>query len=66
MRVLGGAEAGGKLQAVLLNAGGAIAAAGHAAGLGDGITVARAAIASGAAAERLDALIAFSREPVSG
>jgi anthranilate phosphoribosyltransferase len=63
--ILGGSETGGKLQAVLLNAGGAIAAAGHATDLREGIAVAREAIASGAAAERLDQLIAFSQEPVS-
>lgn len=59
--ILGGAETGGKLQAVLLNAGGAIAAAGHAADLREGIAIARVAVSSGAAAERLDALIAFSQ-----
>ncbi len=60
--ILDGAERGGKLQAVLLNAGGAIAAAGHAADLHEGIAAARTAIASGDAAERLDRLIAFSQE----
>ena len=63
--ILGGEETGGKLQAVLLNAGGAIAAAGHAEDLREGIAVARDAVASGAAAERLDQLIAFSQEAVS-
>ena len=47
--------------AVLLNAAGAIAAAGHAADLREGLALARAAIDSGAAATRLDELIAFSR-----
>jgi anthranilate phosphoribosyltransferase len=60
--ILDGAERGGKLQAVLLNAGGAIAAAGHAADLHQGIAAARTAVASGDAAERLDQLIAFSQE----
>ena len=60
--ILGGSETGGKLQAVLLNAGGAIAAAGHAADLLEGIVVAREAVASGTAAERLEQLIAFSQE----
>lgn len=52
---------GGKRDAILLNAGGAIAAAGHAADLRDGLRQARAAVDSGAAAERLDELVAFSR-----
>ena len=52
---------GGKRDAVLLNAAGAIAAAGHADDLGDGLELAREAIDSGAAAERLDALVEFSR-----
>jgi anthranilate phosphoribosyltransferase len=51
---------------VLLNAGGAIAAAGHAADLADGYGKAAQAVDSGAAAERLEALVAFSqREAVS-
>jgi anthranilate phosphoribosyltransferase len=55
---------GGKRDAVLLNAAGAIAAGGLARDLGEGVEVAREAIDSGAAGERLEALIAFSREPV--
>jgi anthranilate phosphoribosyltransferase len=51
----------GPRDAILLNAGGAIAAAGHAEDLRDGLELARKAVASGAAAERLDALVAFSR-----
>ena len=47
--------------AVLLNAAGAIAAAGHAADLGEGLELARQAVDSGAAAERLEALAAYSR-----
>jgi len=52
---------GGRRSAILLNAAGAIAAAGHAEDLREGLEVAREALDSGAAAERLDALIAFSR-----
>jgi anthranilate phosphoribosyltransferase len=59
-RVFGGAD-GGARDAILLNAAGAIAAVGHAADLREGIELAREAVASGAAAERLDALVAFSR-----
>ena len=54
-------EEGGRRDAVLLNAAGAIAAGGHARDLGEGVGYAREAIDSGAAAERLEALIAFSR-----
>jgi anthranilate phosphoribosyltransferase len=52
----------GRRSAVLLNAAGAIAAAGHAADLAEGLDVAREALGSGAAAERLAQLVAFSRE----
>jgi anthranilate phosphoribosyltransferase len=58
--VLAGAL-GGKRDAVLLNAAGAIAAAGHAADLAEGLERARAAVDSGAAAARLDELAEFSR-----
>jgi anthranilate phosphoribosyltransferase len=58
--VLEGAP-GGHRSAALLNAAGAIAAAGHAADLREGLAYAREAIDSGAAAARLEALIAFSR-----
>jgi anthranilate phosphoribosyltransferase len=58
--VLGGAE-GGHRSAVILNAAGGIAAAGHAESLRDGIARARDAIDSGAAAARLDELAEFSR-----
>ena len=51
---------GGKRDAVLLNAAGAIAAAGRAADLAEGLVLAREAIDSGRAAERLDQLVAFS------
>ena len=57
-------EEGGRRSAVLLNAAGAIAAAGHAADLREGLDRAREALDSGAAAERLDELIAFSLEEV--
>ncbi|MEO5576403.1 MAG: anthranilate phosphoribosyltransferase [Gaiellaceae bacterium] len=58
--VLAGA-AGGHRSAVLLNAAGGIAAAGHAADLREGLELAREAIDSGAAAERLEQLVEFSR-----
>jgi len=53
---------GGRRSAILLNAAGAIAAAGHAEDLSEGLELARSALDSGAAAARLDALVAFSRE----
>jgi anthranilate phosphoribosyltransferase len=56
---------GGRRSAILLNAAGAIAAAGHADDLREGLGLAREALDSGAAAERLDALIAFSQEKSS-
>ncbi len=59
--VLGGA-AGGRRSAILLNAAGAIAAAGNAEDLSEGLELARAAVDSGAAATRLEALAAFTRE----
>lgn len=62
--VFAGAD-GGRRSAILLNAAGAIAAAGHAADLGEGLELARRAIDSGAAAERLERLVAFSRETVA-
>jgi len=55
----------GRRDAILLNAAGAIAAGGHAADLREGLEVARRTIDSGAAAERLESLIAFSRETVA-
>jgi anthranilate phosphoribosyltransferase len=57
--VLGGA-AGGHRSAVLLNAAGGIAAAGHAQDLREGLELAREAVDSGAAAARLDQLVAFT------
>jgi anthranilate phosphoribosyltransferase len=59
--VLGGVD-GGRRDAVLLNAAGAIAAAGHAADLREGLELARGAVDSGAASERLAALAGFTRE----
>ncbi len=53
---------GGKRDAVLLNAAGAIAAGGHAADLREGLALAAAAIDSGRAGERLEELVAFSVE----
>jgi anthranilate phosphoribosyltransferase len=53
---------GGQRSAILLNAAGAIAAAGHAADLREGLELAREAVDSGAAGERLERLAAFSRE----
>jgi anthranilate phosphoribosyltransferase len=61
--VFAGAGGGGR-SAILLNAAGAIAAGGHAQDLKEGIELAREAIDSGTAAERLDALVAFSRAEV--
>jgi anthranilate phosphoribosyltransferase len=55
---------GGRRSAIILNAAGAIAAGGHAADLKEGVAIAREALDSGAAATRLDQLIAFSREAV--
>ncbi|HKA26210.1 MAG TPA: anthranilate phosphoribosyltransferase [Gaiellaceae bacterium] len=58
--VLAGEE-GGRRSAILLNAAGAIAAGGHADDLREGLELAGEAVDSGAAAARLDALIAFTR-----
>ena len=52
---------GAKREAVLLNAGGAVAAGGRARDLEEGYRVASAALDSGAAGERLEELIAFSQ-----
>jgi anthranilate phosphoribosyltransferase len=60
--VFAGEERGAQRDAILLNAAGAIAAGGHADDLRDGLEVARDALDSGAAAERLEALAAFSRD----
>jgi anthranilate phosphoribosyltransferase len=60
-RVFAG-EQGGRRDAILLNAAGAIAAGGHAEDLREGLEQAREAVDSGAAAERLAQLIAFSQQ----
>jgi len=59
--VLAGAR-GAKRSAVTLNAAGAIAAAGHAADLAEGLAAAEEAIESGRAAARLEELVAFSQQ----
>jgi anthranilate phosphoribosyltransferase len=56
---------GGARDAVLLNAAGAIAASGHAKDLSEGLGLAREAVDSGAAAQRLEKLIAFTRAEVA-
>jgi anthranilate phosphoribosyltransferase len=56
--VFSGAD-GGRRDAILLNAAGAIAAGGHAEDLREGLELARTTVESGAAGERLEALIAF-------
>jgi anthranilate phosphoribosyltransferase len=61
IRAVFAGENGGRRSAVLLNAAGAIAAAGRAKDLREGLELAREAVDSGAAAARLDELIAFSR-----
>ena len=58
--VFAGAK-GGRRSAILLNAAGAIAAGGHATDLREGLAIATTAIDSGAAGERLEQLVAFSR-----
>ena len=63
-RVLAGEE-GGHRSAVLLNAAGAIAAAGHAQDLAEGLALAREAVDSGAAAARLEELTAFTQAEVA-
>jgi anthranilate phosphoribosyltransferase len=62
--ILDGKDGGGRRDAILLNAAGAIASAGHAEDLRDGLVLARETIASGAAAARLEQLVAFSQEAV--
>ena len=55
-------EDGGRRSAILLNAAGAIAAGGHAEDLREGLELAREAVDSGAAENRLERLIAFTRQ----
>jgi anthranilate phosphoribosyltransferase len=61
IRAVFAGENGGRRSAVLLNAAGAIAAAGRAHDLREGLELAREAVDSGAAAARLDELIVFSQ-----
>jgi len=65
IREVFGGKMGGRRDAILLNAAGAIAAGGHAGDLREGLEIARRTIDSGAAGERLELLIAFSRESVA-
>jgi len=61
IRAVFAGEQGARRDAILLNAAGAVAAAGHADDLGEGLELARRALDTGAAAARLDELVAFSR-----
>jgi len=56
---------GGRRSAILLNAAGAIAAGGHARDLSEGLELAREALDGGAASERLEQLVAFSKGAVT-
>jgi len=56
---------GGRRSAILLNAAGAIAAGGHAEDLREGLAIARESVDSGAAADRLEQLVSFSRQTVA-
>jgi anthranilate phosphoribosyltransferase len=58
-------KAGACRSAIVLNAAGAIAAAGHADDLAEAVPLAEAALDSGAAADRLAELVAFTRAPVT-
>ncbi len=60
IRAVFAGDHGGKRSAIVLNAAGAIAAAGHAEDLREGLELAREAIDSGAALARLDELVRFS------
>jgi len=60
IRAVFAGQDGGRRSAVLLNAAGAIAAAGHARDLAEGLGLAREAVDSGAAGERLEQLAAFT------
>jgi len=62
--VFAGAD-GGRRSAILLNAAGAIAAGGHAEDLREGLAIARESVDSGAAADRLEQLVSFSRQTVA-
>ena len=63
--VLSGEDSGAKRDVVLLNAGAAIMAAGRMDSIADGLEVAREAIDSGKAIERLDQLIELSQSLAS-
>ncbi len=60
--ILSGEEKGAKRDVVLLNAGAALVAAGLASDLNSGIQLARESIDGGAALQKLDALVRFTRE----
>ena len=59
--MLDGSDTGPKRDIVILNAGAAIMAAGHAHSIADGIVVARDSLESGKALGKLDQLIEFSQ-----
>ena len=61
MRAVLGGEVGPKLDMVLLNAGAALMAAGRAADIKSGIEVAQEIVASGAALDKLEQLVRFSK-----
>src|SRR3954454_6459723 len=61
IRAVFAGENGGRRSAILLNAAGAIAAGGHAEDLREGLALAREAVDSGAAAARLEELVAFTQ-----
>jgi anthranilate phosphoribosyltransferase len=61
IRAVFAGERGGRRDAILLNAAGAIAAAGHAEDLREGLALAREAVDTGAASARLEQLKEFSR-----
>ena len=61
--VLGGEE-GAKLDMVLLNGGAALYAAGRAESIREGVVLARGIIQSGAALEKLEHLVHFSRSAI--
>jgi anthranilate phosphoribosyltransferase len=62
LRAVLGGEAGPCLDMVLMNGGAAFVAAGKAANLQGGVDLARQTIESGAAMEKLDALVSMSQE----
>ncbi len=64
--ILSGEVDSAKRDVVLLNAGAALVAAGRAPDMAEGIALAASVIDSGAALEKLDALIAYSQELANG